>query len=140
MRRFRESDGQIGSNAFIVLVAVALLFPGYPSVLCIAPDHVAIEDFSASCCVPSHLNSQDGNLSYSGFSDAGDCQDCTDFLIMAHERGAVLQWAGNTTTVSFAAECYRNLIPAGVLPRHSQRVFNAIHPSAPSFSSAPLRC
>jgi hypothetical protein len=140
MRRFKGSVSRIGINACIVLVAGALLFPGYPSVLCIAPGHVAIEDFRASCCVPSHLDSQDGYLSCSGFSDAGDCRDCTDLLILAYARGAVLQWAGNAPVVSFTVECFRNLIPAGASPRHSQPAFNAIHSAASSFASAPLRC
>lgn len=142
MRCSTESSCRFGDKAVVVLATVAMLFPGYSSVICIAPgSHIAIENFNAECCASSHISSPARNRPDNGFAAAGDCRNCTDLFITPNGRSAVTESFDNASAGAPAEECFGNHLSAiasfGLSP---QSAFSDIDVPAPISSSVPLRC
>jgi hypothetical protein len=130
------------SNWKVMGVAILLLVPGFPSVLCVAPGgHTAIEPINDLCCASPSAIAQDSNPLVHELALSDDCRNCTDFLYIS-ARGAVLASTAKDRTVPQADECIGNPFPDDPHPSSSRTFLcngNDKTP-IPIASITPLRC
>ena len=138
--RLERSSGRFGQYATILLTAIALLSPGYSSVLCIAPGgHISIEELNAACCADSHISSAFEGRPENGYAAAGECRNCTD-LLLSNDLGAITGSSRNAVSDT----------PGEAFGNHGSAIesFGAFRESAsarvmltvPISPSVPLRC
>ena len=132
---------QFRGTATVIFSIILLLFPVSASVLCIAPDHIAVEDINAGCCSSSGINDRGEKQRDNGFTDAEDCHDCTDLLLSPNKWGAILESYANIVPNSPADACLKNRIHADIssLP-HRSGTISAPASSISIAASVPLRC
>jgi hypothetical protein len=106
---FGESGKQFRRSITAFVFAILLLFPGSTSLVCIAPGgHIAIESIDATCCPPLEISIQAEGQADNGFTEAGDCHNCTDFFIASHMLAAAAESYGHSAASPFADECPEN--------------------------------
>ena len=140
-RNSKELPDQFRGDATVILSILLLLFPVSASVLCIAPDHIAVEDINARCCSSSGINDRGENQRDNEFAAAEDCHNCTDLLLSPNKRGAVLESYANVVPNSPADAYLGNRIQADIssLPHRSGTIRTNATP-IPIAASVPLRC
>jgi hypothetical protein len=141
-RNSKVLPGRFMFDAMAILAVISLLLPPTASVLCIGPGgHMAIEEINAMCCASSGSSDHSENLQDYGFSEAGDCRDCTDLLLPPNRRGAVLESHNKAVPNSLTDHCLGNNIRADIsVPLHRSATIEG--GGAPSVFGAPvpLRC
>ena len=139
---FGKLIGRFGSTAATFVAVILWLFPCSLSILCIAPGgHIEIEDISTSCCPPSDIAIPFGDQPDNGSNAPGDCQDCSDFFIVANGSEAVLKSHDHATPGPFSNECLEHRLSADIplLPCRAGATRNIDIP-IPVSPPVPLLC
>jgi len=125
----------------VAVIVISLLFPCSSSVLCIAPDHVAIEDLNSACCERLAVSFRADNPSDNGFAAAGTCQNCIDILLTPNARGAVLNsFVGVAPNLSAYAFPGNYILPDDSFRACLSGLHNNLTALIPVSPSLPLRC
>jgi len=104
-----------GSKAASVGVFILLLFPGAPSILCIAPgSHVAIEELNSPCCASSEIRLQPGDQTHDEFAGPRDCNNCTDLFLASNGNGILSKPRELAASSPLAAKCLESCLPDDV--------------------------
>jgi hypothetical protein len=136
-----DLTGRLWRNAMSAVVVLLLLFPCSSSVLCIAPDHVAIEDLNAACCECSDMCFRADNPLDNGFDAAGSCKNCIDILMMPNTQGAVLNSSAHAALNLLSNAIAEHFIPPDVsFPAYRSSICNKMAALVPVYTSLPLRC
>ncbi len=130
--------GRLNGNVFILLSSILLMSPvSSSSVLCIAPDHVAIEDLDAGCCASPAIAAKENRHS-DGFDTATRCRNCTDLFITPNERGPIRDFLV-VAMGSAADDCFRD--PLWVITSSHLVLQRSLNDGvAPKSASVPIRC
>jgi hypothetical protein len=140
-RNSKDLPDQFRLDATVIFSILLLLFPVSASVLCIAPDHIAVEDINAGCCASSGIHDRGEKQRDSGFAANEDCRNCTDLLLPTNKQAAVLESFAKIVPNLLSHAYLRNHFQADIssFPHRSGTLRTNTTPISIT-ASAPVRC
>lgn len=137
----RLFTGIIRRKIFLLLLIFSLPFPGSYSVLCIADNHIAIEDLNDLCRDASSIPNSSAAPIYSGFGPSDGCNHCTDVFLGSNLHGVLPKPYRPTAVNPLLAECLGPDSPGDVFhPFVAPGKIRGTDIPPPVSSAVPLRC
>jgi len=133
--------GIIRRKILLLFLVLSLSSPGSYSVLCIADNHIAIEDLNDLCRDSSSIPNSSTAPIGDGFGPSDGCNHCTDVFLGSNSHGVLPKFCHPTAVNPLIAECLEPDRPMdGFLPFLGAGKILGTDIPPPVSSAIPLRC